>query len=517
MDIEQIEIDLLTLDPANVRTHDPRNLDAIKGSLRRFGQQKPIVVDSQGIVIAGNGTLTAAKDLGWTHINVVQTGLSGVEAVAFAIADNRTAELADWDDTALTKTLEALREEDPTLLKDAGFLDEEFENLLSFDDDEPQPDFSNRDSDDDVLPEEPEAITKPGDVIMLGKHRLICGDCIEEMRKMPDDSVDAVVTDPPYGLGFMGKDWDCSVPGSDFANEALRVLKPGGHLIAFAATRTVHRLTVALEDSGFEIRDMIGWLQWQGFPKSLDVSKKIDEAAGAEREVVGVSTKGCGNTESSIHKSKGFAVSRSATFDLTQPATDDAQTWSGWGTGLKPAQEPAILCRKPLQGTVSENVLKWGTGALNIDGCRIGQGDPAWPGPQDNDDTHRSGRFPANIYYCPKPSRGEREEGCDELQSKTREDVTGRKLGSAGQENPRSGMTRKGEIGNHHPTVKPIHLMRWLVRLVTPPDGIVLEPFAGSGTTILASEREGFTCVGIEREPSYCDIIGARMATLLGS
>ena len=533
MQVENVELATLLHDPANVRQHDVRNLDAIKASLKRFGQQKPIVVDGDGIVVAGNGTLAAFRELGWSQIDIVRTELKGAEAIAYAIADNRTAELANWDDSALAQTLTALRAEDPSLLQDAGFLEDEFAKLLDFDDDDaPQQDFANRDFEDDVLPEAPEPITQPGDVIELGNQRLICGDCIEEMRKMPDSSVDAVVTDPPYGLGVMGNQWDCSVPGPDFATEALRVLKPGGHLIAFAATRTVHRLAVALEDSGFEIRDMIGWLQWQGFPKSVDVSKKIDEAAGAERKVVGSS-----QTWSKSHKTTSQTTYGS--FDITEPATDDAQTWSGWGTALKPAQEPALLCRKPLQGTTSENVLKWGTGALNIDGCRIGQGDPAWPGPTDGDSgwggsagftggewvsgltndgearTHQGGRWPANIYYCPKPTRSERDEGCEEFPKQLQRNSLTSHNGTG---NFRS-VDKKPlpEVGNFHPTVKPVHLMRWLVRLVTPPGGIVLEPFAGSGTTLLASEREGFTCVGIEREPSYCDIVRARLDKLVGS
>jgi site-specific DNA-methyltransferase (adenine-specific) len=336
----------------------------------------------------------------------------------------------------------------------------------------------------------------------------------------------------------MGKGWDCEVPGEAFAREALRVLKPGGHLIAFAATRTVHRLTVALEDAGFEVRDQIGWLQWQGFPKSLDVSKAIDKGAGAEREVVGRGASG----KTAIGGDGGRALGGTdgaQGHDLTTPATPDAQRWAGWGTALKPAQEPAILCRKPLEGTVAENVLKWGTGGINIDGCRIGYGDSAWPGPGDDfsgavfigsgdkfggfdsagSDVaatgHALGRWPANIYHTPKPSRGEREEGCGGLQSRSREDVTGRKAGSAGQQHARSGMTRTGEIGNHHPTVKPVALMRWLVRLVTPRGGVVLEPFAGSGTTLVAAEREAFDCLGFEREPAYCDIIRARVAGAL--
>jgi hypothetical protein len=229
--------------------------------------------------------------------------------------------------------------------------------------------------------------------------------------------------------------------------------------------------------------------------------------------------------------------SRAVDVDITAPATGDAQKWEGWGTALKPAYEPCVLARKPLEGTVAKNVLAHGVGGINIDGCRYAYGDPAWPapgekpgwtGPQGWRDQYVGGqkptleewsapalgRWPANLYACPKASRGEREAGCEELPSVAREDVTGRKAGSAGQQHARSGMTRQGEIGNHHPTVKPVGLMRWLVRLVTPPGATVLEPFCGSGTTLLAAHSENVRCIGIEREPGYCDIIRARYAGL---
>ena len=542
MQIESIHIDKLIFDPANVRTHDNKNLDAIKGSLAKFGQQKPIVINSEGIVVAGNGTLAAAKALGWRTLNVVRTELEGSDATAYAIADNRTADLAEWDDGALAEILSALQIEDESLVDAAGFSSEELTALVDDMAQEPheQEPHEQASAEDDEIPEAPPAVTQPGEVVQLGRHTLIAGDCIELMKAQPENSIDAVVTDPPYGIGFMGKGWDCSVPGEDFAREAFRVLKPGGHLIAFAATRTVHRLTVALEDSGFEIRDQIGWLQWQGFPKSSDVSKAIDNAAGAEREVVGENPNH--RPVSGVDYEGVYSGGNTGNKNLTKPATPDAQRWAGWGTALKPAQEPAVLCRKPLEGTVAENVLKWGTGAINIDGCRIACGDPAWPGQGDygrsaagsdgvvrayaglsgsstfaiqeraSDYAHDLGRWPANVYYCPKSSRGEREAGCGELPSKSGAEAVNRKKGSAGVENPRAGAGRTAaEVRNHHPTVKPVALMRWLVRLVTPPGGKVLEPFAGSGTTLIAAEREAVDCLGFEREPAYCDIIRARV------
>ena len=380
---------------------------------------------------------------------------------------------------------------------------------------------------------------------------LTLGDCIEAMRELPDCSVDSIVCDPPYGLGFMGKAWDCSVPGVEWATECLRVLKPGGHLVAFGGTRTVHRLTCAIEDAGFEIRDICHWTYWSGFPKSHDISKAIDRAAGAEREVIGTRDTAKGNGGTGNDFLSGSSVS---TVDVTAPATDAARKWSGWGTALKPAIEPAVLARKPFSGTVAANVQKHGTGALNIDACRIAPGDEAWPGPSEEaPETHsrnvdsdiygdfgtqhthqtegqRLGRFPANLYHCAKPSTAERERGTDGLQANTGE-VPGRRGGQlvrcpVHDGGIRSGGTtyacgcayvfgpaanKQGARKNTHPTVKPVALMRWLCRLVTPPGGLVLDPFMGSGTTGIAAVLEGFAFHGIEREAEYLAIANARV------
>ena len=384
--------------------------------------------------------------------------------------------------------------------------------------------------------------------------RLIVGDCIETMRGMAENSIDAIVTDPPYGIGFMSKNWDVAVPGEDWARECLRVLKPGGHLIAFAATRTVHRLTVAVEDAGFEIRDQLAHIQYQGFPKSLDASKAIDALHGAEREVVGVATNGAGNKPNG-NSFDDDNYEWKSTHDITAPATPDAKRFEGYGTALKPAFEPAVLARKPLSpSTVAANCLEWGTGCLNIDGCRYAYGDPAWPGPQ-SIESHSTdarsglgrngiygastvdivprtgsapryasdlGRWPANIYACPKPSRSEREQGCEELPGRTGAEAVERKGGTAGLDNPRAGAGRTAsEVKNYHPTVKPIQLMRWLVRLVSPPalDGVppvVLDPFLGSGTTGVAALAEGVRFIGIEMDPQYMDIAEARLVDAVG-
>jgi len=371
------------------------------------------------------------------------------------------------------------------------------------------------------------------------------GDCIELMRALPENSIDAIVTDPPYGLGFMGKAWDALPPGEDWARECLRVLKPGGHIVAFGGQRTIHRLTVSLEDAGFEIRDLFGWLQWQGFPKNLDASKALDAHHGAEREVVGrevtpwkvdgaarvgVSTNGAVRGDFAKGNEDGY---RERT--ITAPATEDARTWEGFGTALKPCLEPAIIARKPLIGTVAENLLEWGTGALNIDGCRYAYGDEAWPGPGGEDTGgaggagdgesifglgtgqraggHDLGRWPANVYATPKASRSERELGCEGLPGRTGAETVEREDGSAGTQSPRAGAGRTAStVRNHHPTVKPARLMHWLCVLVgCQPGSLILDPFAGSGTTGIAALRAGFRFLGMEREPEYVEISRARI------
>lgn len=358
------------------------------------------------------------------------------------------------------------------------------------------------------------------------KATLYRGDCLDVLAAMEPESVDAIVCDPPYGLGFLGRAWDALPPGEDWARLCLRVLKPGGHLVAFGGTRTVHRLATAIEDGGFEIRDMVSWLYWSGFPKSLDVSKAIDREAGAERQVVGdkwahMYPNGPGGNSFSVG-CKPDGTRNSA--PLTAPATEAAKKWEGYGTALKPAQEPAVLARKPLTGTVAANVLEHGTGALNIDGCRFAYCDPAWPGPQDGhggcngDPGGLNGRWPANIYAHPKASRSEREAGCERLPGRTGAEATDRTAGSAGLNNPRAGAGRTADrVKNHHPTVKPIGVMRWLCKLTGgQPGSVILDPFMGSGTTGCAAVLEGFDFIGIEREPEYMQICEARIRHHMG-
>ena len=412
------------------------------------------------------------------------------------------------------------------------------------------------------------------------------GDCLEALRGMADNSVDSIVTDPPYGLSFMGKKWDYDVPAVEVWAECLRVLKPGGHLLAFAGTRTQHRMAVRIEDAGFEIRDMIAWVYGSGFPKSLDVSKAIDKAAGAEREVVGSKLGMPGYSAKTAEEGNCFGDGLSngeAKCSITAPATEAARQWQGWGTALKPALEPITVARKPLEGTVAGNVLEWGTGALNIDGCRVGtedisgQWDRAWSDNAGEMGARYSqagrkagkvvppGRWPANLihdgseevvalfpdkagasapvrgaeasaasvgnvtgerarvpgafhgdagsaarfFYCAKASRDDRNEGTESLEQR----VGGMVSNTSGQH-----ITRRDEgyepkpQGNNHPTVKPTDLMRYLCRLVTPAGGLVLDPFAGSGSTGKAAVLEGFEFVGIEREAAYVEIARTRIA-----
>jgi len=325
------------------------------------------------------------------------------------------------------------------------------------------------------------------------RSELIQSDCIEALRAMKPASADSIVTDPPYGLspdgkartwdevgegrakgGFMGKDWDSAVPGLQWASACLDVLKPGGWIAAFSSTRTQHRLTCALEDAGFQIRDVIAVAQFQGFPKSQDASKALDAHFGAEREVVGKSARhGGGQLTGS-----SFQVSPVVP-DITAPATPEAQRFNGYGTALKPSYEPCILARKPMIGTLAENLLEHGTGAINIDGCRFAYGDPAWLGPQGSDlngggyavNSHKNldhatsyaigptgrefqdpgGRWPANLYHAAKPSRGEREAGCESLPALSGAETVERTEGSAGLQNPRAGAGRTADsVHNVH-------------------------------------------------------------------
>jgi DNA modification methylase len=434
------------------------------------------------------------------------------------------------------------------------------------------------------------------------------GDCLLHLRTMEECTFDSLVTDPPAGIGFMGKDWDHHRGGRDqwtawmteIMRECLRVLKPGAHGLVWALPRTSHWTATALEDAGFEVRDVVTHLFGSGFPKSLDVSKAIDKAAGAERESHGKNPnyrKG----EPLKFSGQNARPNLVGNFgDITAPATDDAKTWQGWGTALKPASEHWILVRKPIsEKTVAANVLKWGTGALNIDASRIGVAEddpnkrqdtggyasleskantPNAPYNSTRGATLTQGRFPANLvlshtpyctdeicdlecaiqmldeqsglakpqrarivtsqpcdsigtfktklkqtsvpedsgggasrfFYCAKISKSERNAGLDDCTEKVRRSDARPNSGDSSGKFPDHDSRERS--GNHHPTVKPKKLMAYLIRMVTPPGGAVLDPFMGSGSTGVAAHELGHAFVGVEQDPDYFEIAQKRIS-----
>lgn len=410
----------------------------------------------------------------------------------------------------------------------------------------------------------------------VGAATLYQADCRDVLRSLADNSIDSIVTDPPYALvsvvkrfgkpgsapakgneayqrasaGFMGKSWDTGEVAfsEDFWRECLRVLKPGGHVVAFSGTRTYHRMAVAIEDAGFEIRDQLGWLYGSGFPKSHDVAKQIDKSAGFWRGRAGaIKDKTVGQV------AKGTEYERN---EKGEAITKDARKWRGWGTALKPAWEPIALARKPLSGTVAENVLAYGVGAINIDGSRVPRGNERepirWPanivhdgsdevlsafpntksgkpsgvkaGNNNNVYGQFSGGVPvtgfgdegsaARFFYCAKASRKDRDKGLELFEQKMVASSMARVSQLQGEEATCISGT-KNPRANTHPTVKPTDLMRWLCRLVTPPGGIMLDPFMGSGSTGKAARLEGFKFIGCEREDEYMPIAKARIGAVV--
>ena len=459
--------------------------------------------------------------------------------------------------------------------------------------------------------------------------KLLNGDCLDKLKELEDNSIDSIVTDPPYGLAFMGKKWDYDVPSVEIWQECLRVLKPGGHLLAFAGSRTYHRMAVRIEDAGFEIRDQIMWIYGSGFPKSHNISKQLDKRGGNNNLTKEVAdalkearvSRGISKTEADKlfcdgttnyqwfeGRKDGVRLPDDETFqkicnewneldkyktiinsvnrevigkyegdagglggerlgskggDITIPATNVAKQWEGWGTALKPAHEPIVMARKPIKGTVAENTLQYGVGGLNIDECRIAMSDndkmdirrynqyhDTFNSYEDGESAkgkeyeviqpHEGGRWPANVimseegneewrkyFYCPKANAKDRDEGI----TTDAKALRGTK-GGARDFNARCGNCGKKFIGspeticncdnpitdnqvfkrkNNHPTVKPTDLMQYLIRLVTPKGGIVLDPFMGSGSTGKAAVRNGYNFIGIEREEEYIKIAEARI------
>ena len=400
------------------------------------------------------------------------------------------------------------------------------------------------------------------------------GDCLDILPTLPADIFDSVVTDPPYGISFLSSDWDHGIPGPQFWKEVLRVAKPGAFMLAFGGTRTFHRLACAIEDAGWEFRDTIMWCYGSGMPKSLDVSKAIDKAAGVKRKVIGKAADfardGAQRKTDESHmrpheEQGGHGYGDRWSADVTAPATDEAKKWAGWGTALKPAWEPILVCRKPLEGTVVQNILKHGTGAMNIDDCRIkhvtvGNGDLAHNphlrthingGNGGNilsrEDERRVvipnlvGRWPANLIHDNSPEvievfdKAGEHPSCNspsdvKCESKYRPDqgsyqgqgpIYPGETGSAARffycakaskDDRQEGMGEGlNKVVNNHPTVKPTRLLMYLCRLVTPEGGTILDPFMGSGSTGKAAMLDGFGFVGIEKEAEYVEIARKRV------
>jgi DNA modification methylase len=435
-------------------------------------------------------------------------------------------------------------------------------------------------------------------------NKIIHGDAIEQLRIFPDNYFDSIVTDPPAGISFMGKKWDSDKGGrdhwikwlSEVFIEAKRTLKPGGHALVWSLPRTSHWTGMALEDAGFEVRDIVHHIFGSGFPKSLDISKQIDKQAGVKREIVGQSDRGSGAQPNKLNNHGkgdtgiGYADGSGKLFDITTPSTPEAKQWSGWGTALKPAVGCWWLVRKPIsERTVAENVLKWGVGGLNIDGCRVpfestkdyenlvdnykGGLERATPETKENWTLHgggwklgkgieipdeTKGRFPANLihdgseevlaqfphsksgamtkpykytnngfslgkrtgetkqihdsnegsaarfFYCAKPSRAERDKGLEQLDTKEIANNTGNNHFIAP-------LGRETAYRNNHPTVKAQALMKYLIKMITPPGGIVLDMFAGSGSTCVAADDMGFGYIGIDQELDNCKIAEQRL------
>jgi site-specific DNA-methyltransferase (adenine-specific) len=362
------------------------------------------------------------------------------------------------------------------------------------------------------------------------------GSNLDVLPTLPDNSVDSIVTDPPYELGFMGKSWDNSgiAYSVELWTECMRVLKPGGHLLAFGGSRTWHRLAVAIEDAGFEMRDSIVWLYGSGFPKSHNVALGIDKVMGHANRGRAIPT--ASKYQASDKEEKNKLTSNPV--EAYEAKSPESVKWQGWGTALKPAFEPIVVARKPLIGTVAANVLEWGTGGLNIDASRIGteqvtintfdNGAKPFGGAVGEPFTgrHSVGRWPANIildpytaelldeqqdasrfFYIAKTNKRDRNEGLEELEEVRHSDR--QSDDKVGGDNPRNRTNQAKQ--NFHPTVKPTALMEYLIKLVTPEGGIVLDPFTGSGSTGKAALLNGFNFIGIELTEEYLPIIEGRL------
>ena len=385
--------------------------------------------------------------------------------------------------------------------------------------------------------------------------KLYLGKMEEQLKNIPDNSVDSIVTDPPYGINFMSKKWDYDVPTAAMWKEAYRVLKPGGHLISFSSARTYHRMAVEVEDAGFEIRDQLMWVYGSGFPKSHNIGRAIDakiKTGKSSPKAMREAAMGENYKPHELAGTEDFGNTGGAFAGQDPVEHQYNNEWEGWGTALKPAHEPMVLARKPFKGSVADNVLKWGVGAINIDASRVGnevisthhapKGTFAGGEPDRGSDTstysNHEGRFPANFihdgeiipeepwgkfFYVPKVSKKDRNEGLDgeipvvgNLNASARdkrieEHGTSDNHGCNRYDELTKQQKAEGKLVNTHPTVKPTDLMHYLIRMVTPPGGIVLDPFTGSGSTGKAAIRHGYDFIGIEMEQESYDVAKARI------
>lgn len=500
----------IKLNPKNRNKHSAEQIKRLAKIISFQGFREPGTISNlSGFLVAGEGRYLAAKELALPSLPCIFQNFDDEDQeYAYGVSTNAISAWAELDLSTINADLSELdgMSFDIDLL---GLKDFELEPADKLTDD----DIEKEESDDpeDVIPELPtEPISKLGDKLQIGNHLIKCGDSFEFLKTLEENSIDSVVTDPPYGISFMNKKWDYSVPKVDLWKEVLRVLKPGGHALIACGTRTQHRMVLNIEDAGFEVRDVVTWLYGTGFPKSLNLGP-------------------------------------------------------GLGTALKPACEFWTLVRKPIsESTIAKNVQKWGTGGINIDGCRVAV-----------EGQETQGRFPANLildetaaemldgqsvplmhsagktrsggkaiqsgeggllamgnhdgngvrfgdsggasrfFYVAKASRSERNAGLEGMPLKRNDvhDNPSRMSGSSGVKSRNEGMDMSGTAGNQnfHPTVKPIKLIQYLVRLITAPNGLVLDCFLGSGTTAIACEREGFRSVGCELDPAHFDIITGRI------
>lgn len=594
--MELVPIDQVILDPNNARDHPRKNIDEIKASLRDFGQQKNIVIKKDMTVVAGNGTVIAARELGWKEIKANITELTDEEAMAYALADNQVALSATWNPEILNQQLEILKVDFD--LPSFGF---ELPQL-----NEPDDEHSGNSVRDRI---EAEARLRELNIILKN------GDCLEVLKTIPNDSIDALITDPPAGIAFMNKEWDEDKGGrdewikwmSEVMTQVNRVLKPGAHGLVWAIPRTSHWTATAVENAGFEIRDVVTHLFGTGFPKSLNIAKAIDKELGEERKIVGFdknhhNIKGSGKNARYMNPQKNERID----IPITVAASEEAQKWDGFGSSLKPASEHWILVRKPIsEKSIAQNVLKHGTGGINIDECRISV-DENESNKRNNPSTSINamfgnsemtrgatliqGRFPANLILSHNPDCeyiGTKEVGNGDAQKgSTLRSNIGFKLSESSSDRSNSivnygketvanykctpgcavamldeqsgkvsynpldlnGKSRGGKIygnnkvlpsgaelyaygdkggasrffycakpsgsekdagtedSNSHPTVKSDELMQYLIKLITPPMGTVLDCFMGSGTTGISCVNLNMNFYGIEKELEYYNI-----------